>query len=55
MFVLEREPLKPVFRFDARDVAAAEFTPDSRSIVLLFDPTRSSQSGALGYRHTEAG
>jgi hypothetical protein len=27
-----------VFRFDAADAAAAQFTPDSRGIVLLFDP-----------------
>jgi WD40 repeat protein len=38
VFVLEREPLKAVFRFDAADAAAAQFTPDSRGIVLLFDP-----------------
>ncbi len=38
VFVLERQPLKPVFHFGAADVAAAQFTPDSRGIVLLFDP-----------------
>ena len=38
VFVLDRQPLKPVFRFDAADAAGALFTPDSHGIVLLFDP-----------------
>jgi predicted Zn-dependent protease len=38
VFVLDRQPLKPVFRFDASDAAGAQFTPDSHGIVLLFDP-----------------
>jgi WD40 repeat protein len=38
VFVLERQPLKPLFHFGAADATGAQFTPDSRSIVLLFDP-----------------
>jgi WD40 repeat protein len=36
IFVLTRDPFKSVFRFDAPDAAPAQFTPDSRNIVVLF-------------------
>lgn len=38
VFVLERQPLKPLFHFGAADATGAQFTPDSRGIVLLIDP-----------------
>ena len=41
-FVLQREPLKAVFHFEARDAAAGQFTPDSRGVVLLFDDAKAS-------------
>jgi WD40 repeat protein len=41
-FILERQPLKPVFRFDAPEATAGQFTPDSRSVVLLFDAVGAS-------------
>jgi WD40 repeat protein len=36
VYVVERHPLKPVFRFPAADAEKAQFAPDSRNIVLLF-------------------
>ncbi len=36
IFVLTRDPLKAVFRFDAPDAAPAHFSPDSNSILVLF-------------------
>jgi len=41
-FVLTRQPLQPIFRFDAGDADAGQFTPDSRGVVLLFDAFRGS-------------
>ncbi len=41
-FVLTRQPLQPIFRFDAGDADAGQFTPDSRGIVLLFDAFKAS-------------
>lgn len=35
IFVLSREPLANLFRFDAADADQAQFTPDSRSIVFV--------------------
>ena len=34
IFVLNREPYQPLFRFDAEDALPAEFTPDSQRIVF---------------------
>jgi WD40 repeat protein len=34
IFVLTREPLKPLFRIDAPDAEFARFTPDSRGVVF---------------------
>ncbi len=34
IFVLSREPLKPLFRIDAPDAEPAQFTPDSRGVVF---------------------
>jgi len=42
VFVLEREPLTSIFHFEAHDAGSAQFTPDSRGIVLLFDDVRAS-------------
>ncbi len=42
VFVLSREPFKPIFRFDAPDARPAQFTPDSHGIVLLFAPMRAA-------------
>jgi WD40 repeat protein len=42
VFVLKRQPLKPVVRFDAPEAAHVQFTPDSRGIVFLFAPVGSS-------------
>ena len=36
-FVLNRQPLTPIFRFDAPDADPGQFTPDSHSIILLSD------------------
>jgi hypothetical protein len=36
-FVLSRQPLQPIFRFDAWDAGSGQFTPDSHGVVLLFD------------------
>ena len=36
IFVLTRTPLKALFRIDAPEAEAAQFTPDSRSIVFEF-------------------
>ena len=41
-FVLNRQPLKPIFRFDAFDAESGLFTPDSQGIVLLFDAVKGS-------------
>lgn len=42
VFILSRQPLKPVVRFDALDADPVQFTPDSRSVVLLFDAFQAS-------------
>ena len=42
VFVLQRVPLKPVVRFDALDADPVQFTPDSRSVVMLFDAFEAS-------------
>jgi len=42
VFVLNRQPLQPIFRFDAADGDAGQFTPDSRGVVLLFDAFKAS-------------
>ena len=36
VFILERKPLKSVFRFDAPDAEQAMFTPDSGGVIVLF-------------------
>jgi WD40 repeat protein len=41
-FILERHPLKPVFRFEALEATPGQFTPDSRGVVLLFDAVGAS-------------
>ncbi len=42
IFVLSRSPLKSLFRIDADDASAAQFSPDSRSIVFQIAPIESS-------------
>ncbi|MGC2109024.1 MAG: M48 family metalloprotease [Candidatus Korobacteraceae bacterium] len=42
VFILSRQPLKAVVRFDALDADPVQFTPDSRSVVLLFDAFQAS-------------
>ena len=42
IFVLTRSPLKSLFRIDAADASAAQFSPDSRSIVFQIAPIDSS-------------
>ena len=42
VFILNREPLKPIWRFDAAEAGPAQFTPDSQAVILLFGGLYSS-------------
>lgn len=52
VFVLSREPLNPLFRIDALNAEWAQFSPDSKSVVVADDELRVQKWDIAGKQRT---